>query len=133
MYQEQVSFKTAVVRGLNNLINFSGRASRSEYWWFQLFVFLLYMIFYVALAIKIAVSNDIPDAGQMQYSSLLLITGLMSLSLTVRRLHDIGKSGFWYFIQFIPVIGSIILLIWTLKNSEMFDNRFGPVPNLVMQ
>lgn len=133
MYQEQVSFKTAVVRGLNNLINFSGRASRSEYWWFQLFLVIIYFVFYVALGIKTANSYGNTEAALLQTSAFSLIISLMSLSLTVRRLHDIGKSGFWYFIQFIPVIGSIILLIWTLKNSEMFDNRFGPVPNLVMQ
>lgn len=98
-----------------------------------MFLVIIYFVFYVALGIKTANSYGNTEAALLQTSAFSLIISLMSLSLTVRRLHDIGKSGFWYFIQFIPVIGSIILLIWTLKNSEMFDNRFGPVPNLVMQ
>ena len=56
---------------------------------------------------------------------------LPSLGIAVRRLHDIGKSGWWIFISLIPLIGAIILLVWWCKDSQMEPNEYGPVPNLV--
>lgn len=56
---------------------------------------------------------------------------LPSLGIAVRRLHDIGKSGWWMFISLIPLIGAIILLVWWCKDSQMEPNEYGPVPNLV--
>ena len=56
---------------------------------------------------------------------------LPSLGIAVRRLHDIGKSGWWMFISLIPLIGAIILIVWWCKDSQMEPNEYGPVPNLV--
>lgn len=56
---------------------------------------------------------------------------LPSLGLCVRRLHDIGKSGWWIFISLIPIVGWIILLVWYCKDSQMAPNEYGDVPNLV--
>lgn len=56
---------------------------------------------------------------------------LPNLGLAVRRLHDIGKSGWWLFLAFIPVVGIIILIIWWCKDSQMEPNEYGPVPNMV--
>jgi uncharacterized membrane protein YhaH (DUF805 family) len=50
------------------------------------------------------------------------------ISLSVRRLHDIGKSGWWYLLIFIPVLGSLLLLFWAAKKSEDGENRFGSNP-----
>lgn len=62
---------------------------------------------------------------------LCLALLLPNLGLVVRRLHDIGKSGWWIFINFIPLVGSIILLVWWCKDSQMQPNVYGPVPNMV--
>ena len=128
MYQRQVSFKEAVVRALTqNYCNFSGRASRSEYWWFYLFTCI------VSWVVSIVVSLFSSDLSTMYIASMVvgLAFLLPSLGIAVRRLHDIGKSGWWMFISLIPLIGAIILLVWWCKDSQMEPNEYGPVPNLV--
>lgn len=128
MYQRQVSFKEAVVRALTqNYCNFSGRASRSEYWWFYLFSCI------VSWVVSIVVSLFSSDLSTMYIASMIvgLAFLLPSLGIAVRRLHDIGKSGWWMFISLIPLIGAIILIVWWCKDSQMEPNEYGPVPNLV--
>ncbi len=125
MYQRQVTFKEAIVRAIQqNYCNFSGRASRSEFWWFSLFTFILAAI----IGIVFCWNEDV----------LNIVTGLVnlalllpSLGLAVRRLHDIDKSGWWIFISLIPVIGWILLIVWYCKDSQMAPNEYGPVPNMV--
>ncbi len=125
MYQRQVTFKEAVVKALQqNYCNFSGRASRSEFWWYQLF----YVILSVVISILLCWSEN---AAQIVSYILGLALFLPSLGLAVRRLHDIDKSGWWVLISFIPLIGAIILLIWWCKDSQMQPNQYGPVPNMV--
>ena len=125
MYQRQVTFKEAVERALKlNYCNFSGRASRSEFWWFELFNAILGMVIGIIFCWS---ENAMNIASGIMTLDLLL----PNLGLSVRRLHDIGKSGWWIFLGFIPVIGGIILLIWWCKNSQMETNEYGPVPNMV--
>lgn len=125
MYQRQVTFKEAVERTLKlNYCNFSGRASRSEFWWFQLFYFILSAV----ISILLCWSENVAQIVSYLIGLALL---LPSLGLAVRRLHDIGKSGWWFFISFIPIVGAIILIIWWCKDSQMETNEYGPVPNMV--
>lgn len=56
---------------------------------------------------------------------------LPSLGLCVRRLHDIGKSGWWWLLALIPIVGAIILIVWFCKDSQPTENQYGPIPNLV--
>lgn len=125
MYQRQVSFKEAVVRALTqNYCNFIGRASRSEYWWFALFNFIL--------AAVISVVFYSGDTARMVVTGIVnLVLLLPCLGLSVRRLHDIGKSGWWLFISLIPLVGAILLLVWFCKDSEPQANEYGPEPNMV--
>ncbi|MDE5997146.1 MAG: DUF805 domain-containing protein [Muribaculaceae bacterium] len=125
MYQRQVSFKEAVERALKqNYCNFSGRASRSEFWWFALFNFILSAVISIVFCWSQNTMNVI--TGLVNLALLL-----PSLGLAVRRLHDIGKSGWWIFISLIPIVGWIILIIWYCKDSQMETNEYGPVPNMV--
>lgn len=121
MYQRQVSFSEAISMAFNKYCCFTGRASRSEYWWFQLFSFIVGIV-----------------AGWISYYVGEWFTGVATLALFLpqlglvwRRLHDIGKAGGWYFIVLIPIVGWILLLVWWCQNSEMQTNRFGDIPNLV--
>lgn len=124
MYQRQISFGEAISRALGkNYCNFSGRASRSEFWWFQLFGILLSAVIFPLVA------SD-STFGHIIYYLVCFALVLPSLGLTVRRLHDIGKSGWWIFISLIPLIGAIILLYWECLESQS-DNEYGPVPNMV--
>lgn len=124
MYQRQLEFKEAVVRALTvNYCQFTGRASRSEFWWFQLFSFVLGMV----VGFIFSFSENFELVMQCIVGLALL---LPSLGLMVRRLHDIGKSGWWWFLSFIPLVGVIVLIVWFCKNSDMAPNQYGPVPNL---
>lgn len=125
MYQRQVTFKEAVVNAIQqNYCNFSGRASRSEFWWYQLFTFILGILVEIVFCWS---------QNAMSIASGIIALGLLlpNLGICVRRLHDIGKSGWWIFISLIPVIGWILLLVWYCKDSQMEPNQYGPVPNLV--
>lgn len=126
MFQYQVPFGEAIKRAFSNYCRFSGRASRSEYWWWFLFTIIVSTALnYIFLLVSSA-------------STALLISGIVSLALLLptiglyfRRLHDIGKSGWWWLLLFIPIIGSIILIIWFCKDSQPTENQYGPIPNLV--
>jgi uncharacterized membrane protein YhaH (DUF805 family) len=105
---------------------FSGRARRKEYWMFTLFniIFLI-----VAMILDNVLGTTIGDIG---YGYIYLLYGLAviipSLAVLVRRLHDIGKSGWWIFISLIPLIGSIWLLILLVTDSKPGENQYGPNP-----
>ena len=109
--------------------NFHGRASRREYW-----VFTIISTIFGGLIL--AYINELKASYEVEGDYIyVLIIGLLGLTLlylvvpnisvTVRRLHDIGKSGWWLLLDFIPTIGEIILLIMCLTPSQPFDNQYG--------
>ncbi len=113
---------------LKQYFDFSGRARRKEYWLFCLFN----MIFAIILEIIDTVTGLTFSVGIVElgilgviYSLLLFIPGL---AVGVRRLHDIGKSGWFYLIGLIPLVGAIIVLIWFCKEGEHKTNKWGPDP-----
>lgn len=112
-----MSFVEAMESVSSNFANFSGRARRSEYWYFALLVF--------AVGVALGILN-MPLLGELW----TLVTLVPSLAVTWRRLHDVGKSGMWSLIAFVPMVGAIILLIWTCKDSQYGDNEYGPNPKM---
>jgi uncharacterized membrane protein YhaH (DUF805 family) len=112
-----MDFKTSVNSVLNNFINFEGRASRSEYWWF----FLFYVIVYVGAMI-------IDSMLSMGVLVLLVSLGLLAPSLSVgtRRLHDTGKSGWWQLLYLIPLVGMVVMIYFLVQKGDTLPNRFGP-------
>ena len=125
MYQRQVTFGEAIKMALTqNYCNFSGRSSRSEFWWFYLFTLL------ISAAISLIFGAQ-TTTGEIINGLFSLAILLPSLGLSIRRLHDIGRSGWWIFIVLIPLVGWIIWIYWICKNSEMHPNQYGPVPNVV--
>ena len=110
--------------------SFDGRARRKEYWSFALFNAIVYFIFY-AVGIFLAVSTRSETLALIVFGILgIYALGIIvpSLAVTVRRLHDIGKGGGWIFISFVPFVGGLILLVFTLLDSEAGENRFGSNP-----
>ena len=126
MYQYQVSFSQAVRMAFDSYCRFQGRSSRSEYWWWVLFVAILGF----CIGIIEGILGFSMTAVQTTSGILSLALLLPGLGLSVRRLHDIGKSGWWILLGFIPLVGAIVLIIWFAQNSQMQDNQYGPVPNL---
>lgn len=124
MFQRQVTFKEAVTRALTaNYCNFSGRSSRSEYWWFCLFTFIVGVVISIVFSFSESASKIV--AGLVNLAFLL-----PGLGLAVRRLHDINKSGWFILLGLIPIVGAIILIIWFCKDSDPQPNQYGPVPNV---
>ena len=105
---------------------FDGRARRQEYWMFILFNIIITAV--LAL-IDSLIGTVIRQAGfgllQGLYDLAVLIP---SIAVTVRRLHDTGRTGWWILIGLIPVIGGIVLLIFMLLDSEPGENQYGPNP-----
>lgn len=126
MYQYQVSFSQAVRMAFDSYCRFQGRSSRSEYWWWVLFTFILGSALSL-LELLLGFSSTAAQATNGLLSLALLLPGL---GLSVRRLHDINKSGWWILLGLIPVVGAIVLIIWFAQNSQMQDNQYGPVPNM---
>ncbi len=118
-----VAFGEAVTEGFRNMFNYQGRASRSAYWWFAL-AELIGWVGVIILAVLFAVAH-IPALSILLYLAAAVVAFLVGLSLTVRRLHDQDKSGFWYFIAFVPFIGSIWLFVLPLLEGTPGPNRFG--------
>ena len=102
---------------------FSGRATRSEYWYFVLFNFL------ISLAISFTGIIGIPDSIVFGLSMLYVVAVLIpSIAVFVRRLHDTNHSGWWWLVGFIPVIGAIVLLVFMCLDSDPAENKYGPNP-----
>src|SRR5262249_11183351 len=119
-----MGFMDAVKSVFRQYVGFSGRARRAEYWWFMLFYFLL-MIGLVIIDTVIALAG-IPVAVLSTLGSLGLF--LPSLAVAVRRLHDIDRSGWWFLIGLIPLVGGIVLLIFACTRGTAGPNRFGEDP-----
>ena len=119
-----MSFGDAVRSVLSKYVCFSGRARRSEYWYFILFE----MIVSTALS-GVASFIGMRESSVEALSSLLSLALLLpGLGVTWRRLHDVGKSGANYFWVFLPLVGWIPLLIWLCRDGDRGPNRFGPDP-----
>jgi len=109
-----------------NYANFSGRARRSEYWYFL----LANMIFAILATIidKVSGLNMEPLPYGYIYLAYVLATFLPALAVGVRRLHDVGKSGWFFFIALIPLIGSIWLLVLFCSAGDYGENDYGADP-----
>ena len=115
---------------LKQYIDFWGRARRKEYWMFTLWNVVIIMFLAALAAIGTEIGSDsfvsyIPMVLYLLYGLFILIP---SFTVSVRRLHDIGKSGWWILIGLIPVIGSIILLVWYCTEGQRCENEWGPDP-----
>lgn len=116
-----------VKKCFQNYANFSGRARRAEYWYFYLFNFII--------SAALSLLSTIAGEGSFIATAFTSIASLYSLATLVpglavawRRLHDIGKSGGYWFFILIPLVGPIILLVWLAKAGDVGDNAYGPDP-----
>lgn len=114
------------LQALSNYANFTGRARRREYWMFILFNVLFS---FAAFSIDILMGMAVPELGfgaiYILYALAVFIPGL---AVTVRRLHDTGKSGWMYFISLIPIIGGIWLLVLLATEGDRGANQYGSDP-----
>jgi uncharacterized membrane protein YhaH (DUF805 family) len=114
------------IKVLQNYFNFNGRARRKEYWFF--------MLFNVIFAIVAAVIDNVLGIASAElgygpiYGLYALATFIPGIAVSIRRLHDIGKSGWYFLLGIIPCVGGIILLVFALTPGDPYDNEYGPDP-----
>lgn len=116
-----MNFGEAIGSGFRNYVNFSGRAPRSEFWYWALFVIL------VSIAANIVDSSLLQNELAPISSLWGLATFLPGLAIGVRRLHDIDRSGWWLLIA-LTIIGIFVLLYWDCVKGTTGSNRFGADP-----
>lgn len=119
-----MDFQAAIRSGLSKWLTFSGRAARSEYWYWLLFVVILTC---VLSFIGISASED-----SVIGFIVSLFFWLATLSVSVRRLHDLDKTGWWVLLSLIPLIGTLILWAWFTIKGTTGSNQHGEDP-LMMQ
>jgi uncharacterized membrane protein YhaH (DUF805 family) len=111
---------------LKNYAVFSGRARRKEYWFFVLF----YAIFFMVAAFLDGLTGTYnAEIGMGVLTGILILALLVpNIAVTIRRLHDTDKSGWWILIAFVPFVGGIVLLIFMVMGGTQGDNQYGPDP-----
>lgn len=118
------------IKVINQFSDFSGRARRKEFWMFVLFNMtfaLCAMLLDNFLGTTIQIAGE--DAGYgLIYIIYSLFVLIPNLALSVRRMHDVGKSGWFLLIAFIPIIGAIWLLVLDCTDGEKGTNKWGPNP-----
>lgn len=129
-----MGFTEAIKSVFSKYAKFSGRASRSEYWFFQLFNFFIYLILVGIPTVIGAISSGLDGAVETMGVSVIIYyiyciaVFIPGLAVLVRRLHDTNRSGYNFFWVFLPVIGGILLLVFTLMPSNPGDNAYGEQP-----
>ena len=113
---------------LRHYATFSGRTGRAGYWWFVLANFIITFALYLPALIAGSLGGSNPATSLLAIPVALYGLALLipSIALSVRRLHDIGASGWWYLLIFVPVIGGLALLIMHVMASQPANNRYGP-------
>ena len=109
---------------------FSGRARRSEYWYFTLFSCLIVFALAAAGLYIARLTGSQPTLAVHLADFFLLFVFLPSLAVSVRRLHDIGMTGWWVLLNFVP-LGGLVLLVLFCQDSQSGDNAYGPNPKEV--
>ena len=105
---------------------FSGRARRKEYWYFILFNILINIV----LSVVDGLTGNFDPATNIGLLSGIYTLAILipSIAVSVRRLHDTGRSGWWLLISFVPLIGFFVLLFFMLQNSKAEQNKYGNNP-----
>lgn len=115
----KMNFTQAVSSGFSNYVNFAGRAIRSEYWYWVLFMIVGSIVASIIDAVL----------GIRVFDTIFGLAVLLpSIAIAIRRLHDLDRSGWWVFLNLIPLIGAIVLLVWFCSRGTVGANRFGPDP-----
>ncbi|MGA2759816.1 MAG: DUF805 domain-containing protein [Candidatus Cybelea sp.] len=114
------------IEAFRKYATFTGRARRSEYWYFVLFNLLISIPLWIVGAVFVAASSG-SRAGMFPFDAYALGSFLPALAVGVRRLHDIGKSGWFTLLGFVP-IANILLIVWLAQDGQPGTNEYGPNP-----
>ncbi len=136
--QQMMGFMDALTTVFRNkYATFSGRASRSEYWWGYLGYVVVAMVVQIVAIVGAIALSGVSEGLAALMLVVPIVFGLAlfipTLAVTVRRFHDTGKSGWLVLVLLIPCIGTILWLVWTIEDGQAHDNAYGPVPTNTLQ
>ena len=117
-----MDFQTSIKTCFNKYADFSGRALRSEFWWFALFGFLGGTVTVIIDVMILGYSVESYGPINLIFTVALILPGI---AVTARRLHDINKSGWWQLIE-LTIIGILLIIIWNTTKGEKKKNKYGP-------
>lgn len=124
-----MSFSASIKSVFSKYARFQGRATRSEYWFFALFNFLVFVgIIFLAVLTSSSSSPDGTNIASILLFIWVLAIIIPSIAVTIRRLHDAGYSGWLYLLALIPYVGSAVMFIFSLLVSQQTDNQWGRAP-----
>ncbi len=129
-----MDFMTAVKTCFSKYATFSGRAPRSEFWWFVLFVMVTNLVLSFVDSFLFGTVTTTANSFQASTNTpifsgiFVLLTFLPYFSVLVRRLHDINRSGWWYWIILVPIVGFILLIVWFATKGTDGPNSYGEDP-----
>ena len=123
-------FMDAMKSGFKNSFTLSGRASRSEYWYWILGGFIFQMVMIVGSLVLAIIEIPVLPA-LMILAPILLVPG--SITLVVRRLHDVGMSGWMWFVALVPVVGALYLIYLFVQEGDAGENAYGTVPTNMLE
>ena len=109
-----MSFVQAIKTCLRKYVEFGGRASRSEFWWFALFQFIVLLLAQLL--------------DERIYAGVALLLLLPSIGAGARRLHDMGRNAWYLLINFIPIVGTLVLIYFWVQPTQPERNAWGPPP-----
>lgn len=114
--------------GMLRYFEISGRSTRMQYWMFA-FVQLLLTTAAVAIDYQMGGFHNLRNPQPTATLFVGIVHIIPAITLTIRRLHDIGRSGWWYFLPLVPIVGAIILLVWMCRPSDDYANAYGDHPD----
>jgi len=117
-----MNFQTSIKTCFNKYADFSGRALRSEFWWFVLFSLLGGIVSVIIDVMILGYSTESNGPINLIFTVALILPGI---AVTARRLHDINKSGWWQLIE-LTIIGILLIIIWNATEGEKKKNKYGP-------
>jgi uncharacterized membrane protein YhaH (DUF805 family) len=123
-----MTFGQSIQTCLSKYVTWKGRASRSEFWYFYLFTILSYIGGLIVVEIAALLSSMLGTLFALVYAVGMLALFLPYLSVLVRRLHDTNRSGWWYWIVLVPLLGVILLIVFFCTKGTDGENRYGPDP-----
>ncbi len=121
-------FKWFLICVMNKYSDFTGRACRKEFWMYMLISFLFSLTFLTLSVIASTIAVSLGMLFALLYVVISLALICPTLALSVRRLHDVGKSGWWLLIGLIPIVGGLYLLHLFSRRGLPGSNPYGPAP-----
>jgi len=129
-----MTFAESIKTCFSKYVTFSGRATRPEFWWFALFVFAGQIVLSMVDSFLFGTTTT-TEYGFEASTDTPILSGIFALatllpmiSVAVRRLHDTDRTGWWYWIALVPLVGIILLIVWWATEGTRGANRYGPDP-----